>query len=174
MRIPVETRSIPWIVFLISVATLGGAYLFQYVGGLAPCELCYWQRIPYAVGIPLSALAIVAGRTTNIGLTPLTLMTICALTFAVSAGLGLYHAGVEYKWWEGPSACTGAGAIPMTLEDLASGLAAPSIVRCDEIPWSLFGISLAGYNFLISLLLTGLCLLPLYRYRHPADTALDQ
>lgn len=126
--------------FLIPAGLLGGALASQYVFGLPPCEMCHWQRWPhYAALVPATGAFVlpVAARR------PLVLLA--ALLVAISGAIGVFHAGVEYGWWQGVTACTAPAAT--TLEDL---LNAP-LVRCDVAPWELFGISLAGYNAIISL-----------------------
>jgi disulfide bond formation protein DsbB len=131
---------------LASLGMLGGALLFQYVGGLYPCEMCVWQRIAHGVIIGLSLLALLMLRTGKAARARI-VMTCTALAFLVSSGLGLLHAGVEQKWWVVLTRCTDTSS-----PDLAVIFAAP-VVRCDEIPWSLFGVSMAGYNALLSLLM---------------------
>jgi disulfide bond formation protein DsbB len=117
---------------------LGGAYLSQYGFGLFPCEMCWWQRYPHFAALALALLSTVAGpKRLWIGL--------AALAILVSGLIGAYHAGVEYKWWEGVTTCSSTAA-GNSIEDI---LNAP-LVRCDEPQWTLFGISLAGFNFLIS------------------------
>ena len=137
----------PLFILVVSLAIILGAYGFQYIGGLPPCELCYWQRYPYFVIVPLAVLALVLpGRARP-------LIDLCGLAYLVGAGIAGYHGGVEYGWWPGPDACSPVG---LSIEEM---LARPVIVRCDEVPWSLFGISMAGYNFILSVLMAGFCLL---------------
>jgi disulfide bond formation protein DsbB len=142
-------------IFVISTATLLGAWFFEYVLNIQPCPLCLEQRLPYHMVIPLSALMTIAA----IVRAPPKLLTIGFFVMGVAmlggAALAAYHAGVEWHWWQGPTDCTG----PLT--DLSKGsmlnqLQSVSVVRCDEAAWRLFGISLAGYNVLISLLLAAL------------------
>ena len=124
---------------LIPAGLLGGALVAQYGYGLPPCEMCWWQRYPHIVALVLAALAWMTRRDA--------LVALAAIAILVSGAIGAFHAGVEYNWWEGLTACTalaGGGGDP-----LASIMAAP-IVRCDVAPWTLGGISLAGFNFLIS------------------------
>lgn len=163
--IPLPNSTIPWLILLISIATLGGALLFEHLGGLAPCALCLLERQPYWVAIPSAALAGFVSRETNFGYWPLIFLGLCAMAFAIGGGISTYHAGIEYGLWPGPTSCTGSGA-PMatSLEELRTGLEAAKIPRCDEIPWSLLGISLAGYNALISWGLLFLSLLPIVRF----------
>ncbi len=133
---------------LLPTALLGGAIAFQYLGGLAPCEMCYWQRWPHLAAIVL-ALAAIALRQSARQSGALTLLA--AIGIAVSGGIGVFHAGVEYGWWEGLTACTaglpGAGSGTSTLDAI---MAAP-LVRCDVAAWTLLGISMAGYNAILSL-----------------------
>jgi len=132
-----------WIALLVPLALMAGALGSQYLGRLVPCELCMYQRYPHYGAIGAAALAILLRRT------PLSLpLTVLAgLLLLVSGGIGAYHAGVEYKWWPGPQHCT--GTVAGGADFLKRLLAAP-VIRCDEPQWTLFGISLAGFNFLIS------------------------
>jgi len=130
-----------------SLALLLGAFGFQYIGGLAPCELCLWQRWPHGAAILIGALAL-ATRGPALPL----LGGLAALS---TAAIGAYHTGVERKWWAGPSSCTGDGGALSGLSggDLLNFDAPTNIVMCDVIPWELFGLSMASYNTLISALL---------------------
>jgi disulfide bond formation protein DsbB len=148
------SRRLPLVVLVASAAVLGGALVFQYVVGLRPCELCLYQRWPYDGAILIALAALVAGRR---ALTSAAL-GLCALGFLVGAGLAFYHVGVEQRWFAGPAACTGAPAAATTAEELRKQLLAEPVVRCDEPQWSLFGISLAGWNLLASLALAVFCL----------------
>jgi disulfide bond formation protein DsbB len=117
---------------------LGGAYLSQYGFGLFPCELCWWQRYAHFAALALALVSTFAP--------PKRLwVALAAVAILVAGLLGAYHAGVEYKWWEGVTSCSSTAA-GNSLEDI---LNAP-LIRCDEPQWTLFGISLAGFNFLIS------------------------
>jgi len=136
---------------LIAILTpsllLGGALVSQYVGGLYPCEMCMWQRWPHLVAI-FFALDAIALRSKP-ALSAI-FATLAALTIAVSGAIGAFHAGIEYGWWEGLTACSSTITGATTAEMLDSIMAAP-LTRCDVAPWSLFGISLAGYNAIFSL-----------------------
>ena len=131
------------VALLVPSALLGGALLSQYVGGLHPCEMCHWQRWPHgaAIGLAGSAFLFRAGAR---GATLLTVLA--ALAIAVSGAIGVFHAGVEYGWWEGLTTCTASGGA-MSLDDLFD----VPLVRCDEVQWSLLGISMAGWNAILSL-----------------------
>ena len=140
-------------VLAIGGAAIGGALLFQYAGGLEPCELCLLERWPYYAAIPIAALALATGPR-GAGWW----IALLFLVFLVSAGLGGYHVGVEHGWLQGPTACTGpAGGGAKTAEEFARMIEERQAVQCDQVPWSLMGISLAGFNFLVSLLLVLLC-----------------
>ncbi|WP_101066185.1 disulfide bond formation protein B [Roseovarius salinarum] len=136
-----------------SAALLLGALAFQHLGGLAPCKLCLWQRWPHAAAVVLGAAALVRP-----GAALPALGGCAALT---TAGLGLYHAGVEQAWWPGPAGCTGGGAGLSGLSgaELLNPESAPAIVMCDEVPWQMLGVSMAGWNALVSLALAALWLI---------------
>jgi disulfide bond formation protein DsbB len=129
---------------LVAVATpaalLAGAYIGQYAFGLPPCEMCWWQRYGHFAALALGMAAFAVSR-------PAALLGGAALAMATSGAIGAYHAGVEYGWWQGLTACS--TAMQAGGDPLAAIMNAP-IVRCDTAPWQLFGISLAGWNFLFS------------------------
>jgi disulfide bond formation protein DsbB len=135
-----------WLALLLPAALLAGAWGSQLIGGLYPCEMCHWQRWPHYTAV---ALAFVALLLRGNGLSR-ALVLLAALAIFISGAIGVFHAGVEYGWWQGLTRCSTA----ITGGDAASVLdqimKAPT-VRCDEIQWSLFGISLAGWNALISI-----------------------
>ena len=140
------------VVALGGAATLLGAWFFQYVLGYPPCPLCLEQRIPYYVAVPLGAIVATAAARSA----PRRLVTgglaVLALAMLIGAALGVYHAGVEWKWWAGPQDCSGP-LDPLGSGNLLRQLQSINIVRCDEAPWRFLGLSLAGYNALISLVL---------------------
>jgi disulfide bond formation protein DsbB len=125
----------------VPAALLGGAYLSEYGFGLYPCEMCWWQRWPHfaAVGLALLAYTVTPRRLW---------IWLAALAIALSGAIGLFHAGVEYGWWPGITSCAviAGGGSGNALEDIMN----TPLVRCDEPAWTLAGISLAGYNFLVS------------------------
>jgi disulfide bond formation protein DsbB len=128
-----------------SALLLGGAFAFQYIGGLAPCKLCLWQRWPHGAAIVLGALAFaLPGR-----LVPL----LGAMAALATAGVGFYHTGVERKWWEGPDTCTSGGVEGVSSGDLLNQIMAAPLVRCDEVAWSMMGLSMASWNAIASLVL---------------------
>jgi disulfide bond formation protein DsbB len=137
-------------VAVAAAATILGAWFFQYVIGLKPCPLCLEQRVPYYLAIVVAAaVAVVAAKDAPPALVKLG-FALLVLILLVSAGLGTYHAGIEWKFWPGPTECTGElGAL--NGGDLLSQIRTTSVVRCDEAAWRFLGLSLAGYNVLISL-----------------------
>lgn len=139
-------------------ATILGAYFFQYVLKLAPCPLCLEQRIPYYVAIPL-ALVVAWGASQGAprGFVRLGFVLL-AITMVVGGGLAIYHAGIEWKFWPGPAECSGPLPALGGSGGLLQQIETTSVVRCDEAQWRLFGLSLAGYNVLISAALAVLAL----------------
>ncbi len=140
MALSQALRLARWLALATPLALLGGAYFSQYGFGLFPCQMCWWQRYAHFAALPFAALAFLRppGRVA---------VALAGLAIGASGLIGGFHAGVEYGWWEGLTACTNnasAGGDP-----LEAILNAP-LVRCDVAPWSLFGISLAGWNFLFS------------------------
>ena len=140
-------------IFVLSLATLAGAWFFEYVLKLAPCPLCLMQRIPYHVVISLSLLLAIAALVRA----PRNLLLVGFAAIAIAAAcnivLGIYHAGVEWHWWTGPADCSGPLTDLRTGGSLLDQLHAVQVVRCDEAAWRFLGLSLAGYNVLISLAL---------------------
>ncbi|MGZ9097015.1 MAG: disulfide bond formation protein B [Micavibrio sp.] len=135
------------VIIAASVGLLGGAYFFQYVIGLEPCILCLYQRAPHAVAFALGLLVLGVFKKAK----PAALIVLlCAFVYLVSAGLGLYHAGVEQHWWVSALEACSAPGISTGSSDLLSQIENAKAARCDAIPWQLFGISMAGYNALLS------------------------
>jgi disulfide bond formation protein DsbB len=146
---PAVTASL--LILLIAAATIAGAWFFQLVLDIQPCPLCLEQRYAYYALIPLSALvAIGAARGGPRGVLLLGLVLL-ALAALANAALGTYHAGVEWGFWKGPTDCTGPVGNLGSAGSLLERLDTVKIVRCDEVQWRFLGLSLAGYNVLISL-----------------------
>jgi disulfide bond formation protein DsbB len=140
----------------LAAATILGAWIFQYGFGLRPCPLCLEERYPYYFAIPLAILILVgdsAGASRKVLLAALAAI---ALGMLWNAGLGAYHAGVEWKWWAGPQDCSGPIDRFGPAGDMLKELQSVSVIRCDEAAWRFLGISLAGYNVLISLVLAAI------------------
>lgn len=143
MAIPVAApvRAARALALALSVALLGGALMSEYVFGLYPCEMCWWQRYPHAIAIVLAGLAFFWRPARP-------LVAVAALAVLVSGLIGGFHAGVEYGWWQGMSACT-ADTFAAGGDPLDAIMNAP-VIRCDVAPWSFMNVSLAGWNFLFS------------------------
>jgi disulfide bond formation protein DsbB len=154
-------RTFAVFVLVASAAVMAVVLLSQYWGGLAPCELCLSERWPWDVAIVIAFVAAMVGSRAALPWVALLL----AAVFAVGSALAFYHVGVEQHWFAGPSACTAAGGTPETLDALKAQLLHQQPVRCDEPAWTLFGISLAGWNFLASLTMTCICLVVFVRVR---------
>jgi len=129
------------VAFVVPAALMAGALGSQFIGGLYPCEMCHWQRWPHYAAIALALLAFVVKP-------PARPVAVALAAFAIitSGLIGVFHAGVEYHWWEGITTCSSTAA-GSTLEDL---MRAP-LVRCDAAQWTLLGVSLAGFNAIFSL-----------------------
>ena len=147
-------QNAPLALVLASALVLGAAYAFQYLGDLPPCDLCWLQRYVYMAAIPLGLVAWALDRPEDGALYSGLGLAALALLFAAGAGIAGYHVGVEQHWWRGPEACTGS-ALNGDFQDMFNKLVATKVVRCDEVAWSLFGVSMAGYNVLVSLALAG-------------------
>ena len=135
------------IALLLPLALLGGALGSQYLGGLHPCEMCYWQRWPHGVAILLAALAFTAPAQSQ---RSRTLTLLAAFAVAISGAIGVYHAGVEAKIFEGFTQCTALAKASSTEELLRQITHAP-LIRCDEVQFRFLGISMAGWNAILSL-----------------------
>jgi disulfide bond formation protein DsbB len=144
------------LVFGLALAVISVALFSQYWGGLLPCALCLKQRVAFYVALPLLALAYVYAPRAPLAMRGL-LRTI-GIIFLANAGLGFYHAGIEYGWWLGPASCGGGGAQALDTGALFEALKSGAMVRCDAPAFTLFGVSLAGYNMLACLALAGLAL----------------
>ncbi|WP_439816862.1 disulfide bond formation protein B [Zavarzinia sp. CC-PAN008] len=136
-----------------SAALLGGALISQFGFGLAPCELCLLQRIPHDIAIPLALIALLwaRGRTW--------LLALAGVALLVGVGIAAYHAGVELRWWEGPTACTGASS-GGSVADLLRSIETSDVVRCDEVAFAFLGLSMAAWNGLLSAGLVAIALRP--------------
>jgi disulfide bond formation protein DsbB len=155
------TRGFVIFVLVASAAVLGTALLSQHWGGLAPCELCLIQRWPWGAAIVISFVATMVGGRTALPWVALLL----AAVFAIGSALAFYHVGVEQHWFAGPTACSGAATAADTVEALKAQILRQQPVRCDDVAWSLWGVSMAGWNLLASLVMTGICLAALLRRR---------
>jgi len=148
-----SARTASLFVALGAAGALAAAYYFQYVLGYQPCALCLWQRWPYYLGIPLAVLGALTGRRE--------FLLLATLLFAGNALLGLYHAGIEWKFWPGPASCS--SGVVTSSGDLLSDLKHTRIVPCDQASWRLLGLSFAGWNMVICAGLAALAVLGLRR-----------
>jgi disulfide bond formation protein DsbB len=153
---PIATAAVA--ISVIGLATILGAFFFQYVLGLPPCPLCLEQRTAYYVSIPMAALILLGvsvGSSYKVAI--LALVVIAGFMFW-NAGLGVYHSGVEWQWWAGPQDCAGPLTDIGSRGGLLEQLQSVRVVRCDEAAWRFLGLSLAGYNALISFALAAIAL----------------
>jgi disulfide bond formation protein DsbB len=135
----------------VAVATLAGAWFFQLVLDIRPCPLCLEQRYAYYLVIPLGALTALAAARDAPRAVLVAGLAIVALATLANAGLGAYHAGVEWGLWKGPTDCTGPVGNLGSASSLLERLDSFKVIRCDEVQWRFLGLSMAGYNVLISL-----------------------
>ena len=154
-------------IFALSTATILAAWFFQYVLKLPPCPLCLEERLPYHIVIPLSLLMAIAALVRApralivVGFAAILATVLCGATLAA------YHAGVEWRWWPGPTDCSGPLTDLSAKGSLLNQLQSVQVMRCDEAAWRFLGISLAGYNVLISLVLAAIAAFGLFA-RKPA------
>lgn len=125
-----------------SAALLLGAFAFQHLGGMAPCKLCIWQRWPHGAAIVIGVLAL--------ALPGPILPALGLLAALATAGVGVYHTGVERGWWEGPTTCTSGPVTGLSPQELMDQIMAAPLVRCDEVPWEMFTLSMASWNAIVS------------------------
>lgn len=144
-------RTLVTALLLVGPATLlGGALAFQYFGGLNPCEMCIWQRYALVTALGLALLGWALGHARAV-------LGLAAVAVLAGAGIAAFHVGVEQHWWQGITTCA-AAPITGSAADVMSQIMAQPLVRCDAIAWSLFGISMAGWNALISSVIGGTAL----------------
>ena len=172
---PAQSPGTIFIAFLLaSAAALASVFVFQFGFGLIPCELCLWQRLPHALAILIAGIgagqARAAGRSPQpMRAMPWRLLVILAALLAVDhlagAATAAFHVGVEQHWWAGTEACTGAAPAGLSVDELRARLLVTPPARCDQIAWSLFGISLAGFNLILSIFLAGAAAWAANRFR---------
>lgn len=137
---------------LLAAAAILIALAYEHIGGYAPCELCLMQRYAFYAGVPALFVALVAYSAGQRAVAAL-LFGLVGLAFLGNAGLAAYHAGVEWRFWEGPSGCTGSQALTTSAGNLLEALQQTHVVRCDEAAWRFLGVSFAGWNVVCSLLI---------------------
>ena len=148
------TRVFAGFVLIASAVVLGTVLVSQYVGGLEPCELCLLQRWPWAAAIVIALVALWAGDRGGLFWVALVL----AAVFLIGVGLAFYHFGVEQHWYPGPEACTASGNRAATVEQLREQLLHQQRVQCDQPAWSLFGVTMAGWNLVASVIMAAACI----------------
>lgn len=142
------------LVLIAAVTTIGGAWFIEVVLGIKPCHLCLQQRISYYTGIPVVlAATLILARDEN-SKAGRSVLAFAALIFLAGAAMGIYHTGVEYKLWLGPTDCTGDIAKAVPLQDFLKQLETVKVIRCDEVAIRIFGLSLAVWNAIISSCMT--------------------
>ena len=134
---------------LVALVTILTALTYEHAGGYTPCALCLIERYAYYAGVPLATAAFFLTSPKPSGLVVL-LLALCGLGFLVNSGIGVYHSGIEWKWWPGPESCS-AGTLAPLSGSLLDALEGAKAVSCDDAPWRMFGLSFAGWNALISL-----------------------
>ena len=153
----VDTDKLAGQMMAVSAIVFGGAFLtiltahaFEMFGGYAPCPLCLQERYAYYFAVPAAVVAFFAARGNSFGFARLVLVLI-AIGFLINTALGIYHAGAEWKWWPGPDTC--AGGFDLLWD---GGIVDTPVIRCDEAPWRLFGLSFAGWNAVLSAVLAAI------------------
>lgn len=148
--------------FGLAVAAIAGAWIFELGFGYVPCKLCLLQRWPYYIGLPIGIGALLAGgNRTKLGRI---LIVLFILAFIVSIGLGIYHAGVEWTFWQGPTDCGGRIVdTPASISDFRKSLQTAKVVRCDDAALRVLGLSFAGWNAIVSAVVAGLASLSLVK-----------
>ncbi len=145
---PPSPQQTPVLVMIFIAGVLGTAYFFEHVLGILPCDLCQYQRLAWWIALGVAGGTFYLRRKSNLLLTGLTLTAVVILAGAATAG---YHVGVEQKWWEGPSSCTSGALNDLDINALKEAIMKAPVIRCDDVAWTLFGISMAGYNLLLGL-----------------------
>jgi disulfide bond formation protein DsbB len=161
MLFGIGRRGLVALAALGAASLLGGAFFFQYVMDLPPCPLCIWQRWPHAAAIALTLMALLLP-----GLAPLA-VPLAALALLIGAGIAGYHVGVEQGWWDSAT-CGTPDITGQSAADLLRALQETPMVACDEVVWSLFGISMAGWNGIASLGLVALLVVAMSLRPRPA------
>jgi len=151
-----QTYKMIIILGLMSAGLLGAAYAFEHIGGLVPCKLCIWQRVPHFLIIAVALMGLASLRAGPV------LFLIAALA-VTNAGISFYHVGVEQALWQGPASCSGTLDNNLSSSALLDQLLATPVIRCDEVAWSFLGISMAGWNMLLSLAQASLAGMRLHR-----------
>jgi len=171
LRVLLDRLASHWAIVYVAapLAILSAAWAFQYGFGYPPCELCLYQRYPYMAVAALGAIAFFTKKHPSLGThrTARGFLVLIAFLMLLDAGIALDHVGVEQAWWQGPGVCTPSFDGAMTYEELRDAILSAPPVRCDVPAWTLFGISMAGYNFLLALALAAFGIYAFKRTRGP-------
>ena len=143
---------------LLALGAIGGAWFSELVLHFVPCMLCLWERWPYYIGLPLVIPVFMLMRRPGAKKLAAAGLVLLGLIFLVSAGLGAYHSGVEWKWFTGPDCGGRLGNAPLSLDDFRKSLSSARVVLCTEAPMRVLGLSFAGWNAVASLVIAGLFL----------------
>ncbi|NHQ75195.1 disulfide bond formation protein B [Roseovarius gahaiensis] len=143
-----------------SALLMVGAFGFQHIGGMPPCKLCLWQRYPHVAAIVIGLVAFALPRAS--------LALAGAVAALTTTGIAFYHTGVERAWWAGPSSCSSTSPAGVSTDALFDQIMAAPVIRCDEVPWEMFGLSMASWNMLASLGLAVVWLAAAWRIRKQA------
>ncbi len=146
------SRRLPWALLAAAMVALGTAYTAEFGFGYEPCVLCLYQRVPYGLIAGLGVLAFFVGPAED----KRWIALLAGLVFAVGAGIAAYHVGVEQHWWTSAAPCGASGTVPSSTEDFLAALQKKPEKSCDDIDWTLFGVSMATYNAVVSAVLAGL------------------
>jgi disulfide bond formation protein DsbB len=138
---------------VVGAVTIAGAWFFQYGLGYRPCPLCLEQRYAYYFAVPLAAMTLLGDEAGASRKVLIAALVAIAAGMLWNAALGIYHSGVEWHWWQGPTSCSGAAEPIASGRSLVEQIQSMTVGRCDEAPWRFLGLSLAGYNALISAIL---------------------
>jgi len=148
MRQFLTLENTPLLIMLFCGGVLGTAYFFEHVLGILPCALCQYQRLAWWIALGVAGLAFYARRKPPI---LAGMVTLAGLVVLAGAAIAFYHVGVEVAWWEGPASCSSGALNDLDINALRDAIMSAPVIRCDEVAWSLFGISMAGYNMLLAL-----------------------
>ena len=152
----ITPRTMAIVILIVSLATLSGAWFIELVLGIKPCHLCLIGRMPHYAGIAVALLTVfLTNRPSPSRLIGRLVLAMLTLIFLLGTGIAIYHSGVEFGLFQGPTDCTGAIEKPVAIQDFLKQLETVKVVRCDEVAMRIFGLSLASWNAVISLALAG-------------------
>jgi disulfide bond formation protein DsbB len=161
------------VIAAVGLATIAGFLFFQFALGYPPCPLCLDQRIAFYVAVPLSAMILLGLSVGSSRKVLMLALMVIAVAMVWNAGLGVYHSGIEWHWWPGPQDCS--GAVPnLSNGTLLEQMQRTRVIRCDEAAWRFLGLSLAGYNVLVSLALAAVAAWGVWSGWHQGSSSVSQ